>query len=57
MTARRLWPLLLVLGVALMIPFEGAIPRILGMACLIGFVIWGVFLIASPERLGGDELR
>jgi hypothetical protein len=51
MTARRLWPLLLLLGLALMIPFEATVTRVLGVACLVGFVVWGVFLIASPDYL------
>ena len=55
MTAHRLWPLLFVLGVVLMIPFEYAVTRALGMACLVGFVVCGLFLIAAPQHLGGDE--
>ncbi len=51
MTARRLWPLLLLLGLALMIPFEATVTRVLGVACLVAFVVWGVFLIASPDYL------
>jgi hypothetical protein len=54
-TARRLWPLLLVLGAALMIPFESTVTRIVGMACLLGFVVGGLFLIAAPRFLGGDD--
>jgi hypothetical protein len=56
-TARRLWPLLLVLGVVLMIPFEATITRVLGMACLVGFVVGGLFLIAAPGYLGDDDER
>jgi UPF0716 family protein affecting phage T7 exclusion len=55
MTARYVWPLLLVAGIGLMVPFEGAVTRTLGMACLIAFVVWGVFLIATPDYLRGDE--
>jgi len=57
MTARRLWPLLLLLGLALMIPFDAAVTRILGVACLVAFVVTGVFLIATPSYLGDDERR
>jgi hypothetical protein len=43
------------LGVALMVPFEGTITRILGVAALFGAVVAGVFAIASPELLSEDE--
>jgi len=45
----RLWPLLLVVGVLLMVPFESTITRVLGLASLIAFIVLGVFLIAAPE--------
>jgi hypothetical protein len=54
MTLRRLWPALLVIGVALMVPFQATITLALGVACLAGFVICGLFLVASPEFLEGD---
>jgi hypothetical protein len=41
-----------VLGVALMIPFEATVTRILGVASLAAFIVIGVFAIARPERLG-----
>jgi hypothetical protein len=41
-----------VLGVALMIPFEATVTRILGVLCLFAFIVLGVFAIARPERLG-----
>lgn len=48
-----------VLGVALMIPFEGVATRVLGLLCLFGFIVLGLFAIATPERLrdepGPDE--
>ncbi len=44
-----------VAGVALMIPFEATITRILGVLCLFAFVVLGVFAIAQPERLAQDE--
>jgi hypothetical protein len=44
-----------VLGVALMIPFEWTITRILGVLLLVGAVVSGVFAIATPELLGEDE--
>jgi hypothetical protein len=54
-TLRRLCPTLLVVGLALMLPFEYTVTRLLGVACLVGFVVCGVFLIASPELLARDD--
>jgi flagellar biosynthesis protein FliQ len=42
-------------GVALMIPFEATVTRILGMTLLFAFVIIGVLLIAEPGFLARDE--
>lgn len=44
-----------VLGVALMIPFEATITRILGVLCLFAFIVIGVFAIATPDRLGASD--
>jgi hypothetical protein len=46
---------LFVLTVAFMIPFEYTITRILGVACLIGFVVTGLFAIANPAFLARRE--
>lgn len=46
---------LLVVGVALMIPFEAWYTRVAGVACLLGFVACGLFAVATPEYLGRDE--
>jgi len=46
----RLWPLLLVVGVLLMVPFESTITRVLGLAALLAFIVVGVFLIAAPDE-------
>ena len=43
-----------VVGVALMIPFEATITRILGVAALFAFIVSGVFAIADPEDLVDD---
>jgi hypothetical protein len=48
-------PVLLVLGVALMVPFKSTIPLALGIACMFAFVVCGVFLIATPAFLEHDE--
>lgn len=55
MTLRRLCPVLLVLGVGLMVPFEAALTLTFGVACLVGFVVCGLFAVATPEFLGRDE--
>jgi hypothetical protein len=44
-----------VLGVALMVPFEATITRILGVALLFGAIVAGVFAIATPQLLSEDE--
>jgi hypothetical protein len=51
----RLWPLLLLLGLALMIPFDSTVTRILGVAALLAFVVCGVFAIATPAYLEQRE--
>jgi hypothetical protein len=43
------------LGVGLMVPFEATITRVLGVAFLAAFIVGGVFLIAEPNFLSGDE--
>ena len=55
MTLRRICPALLVLGVALIVAFEAPLTLILGIACLVGFVVTGVFLIATPEFIAREE--
>jgi len=42
-------------GFVLMLVFEGPLARSVGMAALLGFVLCGVALIASPEYLGRGE--
>ena len=54
MTLRRLCPTLFVLGIVLMIPFEAWYTRLFGVLALVGFVVTGVFLIASPDYLARD---
>jgi hypothetical protein len=44
-----------VAGIALMVPFEATLTRVLGVAALLGFVVCGVFLIADPRALSGDD--
>lgn len=43
------------LGVPLMIIFEATITRILGVLLLFAFIVCGVFLVANPAFLAGEE--
>jgi hypothetical protein len=43
-----------VLGAGLLFPFEHTVTIAAGVALLLAFIVCGVFLLASPERLGGD---
>lgn len=45
----------LVLGLALMLPFTAPLALGAGIALLFGFVVCGVFLVADPAFLEGDE--
>jgi hypothetical protein len=44
-----------VLGAGLLFPFDSTVTIIAGVLLLLAFVVCGVFVLASPERLGGDE--
>jgi hypothetical protein len=44
-----------VLGIALMVPFDYAITRALGVLALFGFIVSGVFLIADPDVIARDD--
>ena len=44
-----------VVGVVLMVAFESPLTRVLGLVCLFGFIVGGVFLIADPDLLGKGE--
>lgn len=54
---RSRWALigLLVAGLGLMLPFEYTLTRAAGIACLLGFIALGVFLIAEPGFLAADD--
>jgi hypothetical protein len=45
----------LVAGLALMIPFEATITRVLGVGLLFAFIVGGVFLVAEPRFLVRDR--
>jgi len=57
--SRPLLPLLvvgsLVAGMALMIPFEATITRILGVLLLFAFIVGGLFVIAEPRFMDRDR--
>jgi hypothetical protein len=44
-----------VLGAGLLFPFDSTFTIVPGVLLLIAFVVLGVFALASPERLSGDE--
>jgi hypothetical protein len=44
-----------VVGVVLMVAFEYAVTRVLGVAALFAFIVAGVFVIADPRVLGDEE--
>ena len=46
-----------VLGVALLFPFDATITLALGVAFLFAFIVCGVFLVAEPGFLEGDDKR
>jgi hypothetical protein len=48
---RVVWLVSLVLGLALMLVFEDALTRVLGLLCLAVFVVLGVAIVARPEFL------
>jgi hypothetical protein len=45
----------LVGGLALMVPFEATITRVLGVGLLFAFIAGGVFLVAEPRFLARDR--
>jgi hypothetical protein len=57
MSLRALTPALFVLGVVLMVPFETTVTLVLGVGCLLAFIVCGTFLVASPEFLADEEDR
>jgi hypothetical protein len=44
-----------VAGTAVMILTEAAVPRAIGVALLVAFVVVGVLAIVTPEYLDADE--
>jgi hypothetical protein len=46
---------LLALGLGLMLPFRETLTLAAGLACLVAFIVLGVFVIAEPGFLAGDD--
>ncbi|HEX5980401.1 MAG TPA: hypothetical protein VFY52_04860 [Thermoleophilaceae bacterium] len=44
-----------VLGAGLLFPFDHTITIALGVVFLLAFIVCGVFVLASPERLSNDR--
>ncbi len=44
-----------VVGMALMLAFDAAITRVLGLTALTAFMVSGVFLVADPGMLEPDD--
>jgi hypothetical protein len=44
-----------VLGAVLMVFFDAPVTRVLGVAGLFGFIVCGLFLIATPAMLSGTD--
>jgi hypothetical protein len=44
-----------VLGAGLLFPFDSTLTIAAGVLLLLAFVVCGVFALATPERLAGDE--
>jgi hypothetical protein len=44
-----------VVGAVLMVAFDVALTRVLGMVALVAFMVAGVFLVADPRFLVPDE--
>jgi len=42
-------------GLVLMLAFESAITRVLGLLALFAFIVIGVFLIADPAFLAAED--
>ena len=42
-------------GVVLMVGFESAITRVVGLLALFAFIVIGVFLIADPAFLAAED--
>lgn len=55
MSARVRCVLLLVIGAALLVPFDSTVALFGGVAFLLAGIVYGVFTIASPEFLSAVD--
>ena len=55
MNLRHVTLVLFVLTLALMLPFEYTITRLLGVICFAAFLVLGLMLVASPRFLERDH--
>jgi hypothetical protein len=46
---------LFVVGAAVLVPFESPVTLACGILLLLAWIVVGVFALASPERLAGDD--
>jgi hypothetical protein len=46
---------LFVLGTAILVPFESPVTLVAGVFLLLAWIVVGVFAVASPERLAGED--
>lgn len=46
-----------VLGAGLLFPFDATLTILLGVLLLIASIVFGVFALASPERLAGEPAQ
>jgi hypothetical protein len=46
---------LLAIGLGLMLPFRETVTLAAGLACLVAFVVLGIFVIAEPRFLARDD--
>lgn len=53
--SRMLWLVLGFAGAVLLVLFDAPVALTLGVLCLVGFVAWGVTLIATPAFTCEDE--
>lgn len=46
---------LFVLGTAVLVPFDAPVTLVARVFLLLAWIVVGVFAVASPERLAGDD--
>jgi hypothetical protein len=46
---------LFAVGAALLVPFESPVTLAAGVLLLLAWIVVGVFALASPDRLAGDD--